>query len=217
MRPLEIYREVMRTVARRRAGACWPGAAAGIGCGMLEQRTAAWSAKVESAYRSLGREIWALLYAQCTDPERASDALQEAFARLQEQNGAPIRDVRAWLLHVGRNCLRDMARRQRVRAHSASNLDHVAGPQVEPSAVIEHEEMQAVVRESLSRLRSEDREVLVLRYAMGWSSQRIGETLEVGAAAIDMRLSRARRRLGELLEQAGLNEKAELSNADTDG
>lgn len=172
---------------------------------MSDERTTQWSAKVESAYRSWGRELWALLYAQCTDPDRASDAVQEAFVRLQEQNGTPIRDVRSWLLHVGRNWLRDVARRQKVAARTVGGLDHVPTSDLEPSAVAAREELHARVRDALGQLRGDDREVLVLRYAMNWPSQRIAETLGVTATAVDMRLSRARRRLAEILEQAGVD------------
>jgi DNA-directed RNA polymerase specialized sigma24 family protein len=57
---------------------------------MLEQRSSELSAKVETICRDQGRELWALFYAQCCDSDRAYDALQEAFQRLYQQNGAPI-------------------------------------------------------------------------------------------------------------------------------
>ncbi|MBW3539038.1 MAG: RNA polymerase sigma factor [Planctomycetes bacterium] len=172
---------------------------------MAAKRATGWSAEVEAVYRTQGRELWALFYAYCNNADRAHDALQEAFARLQEQNGTPIRDMRAWLLRVGRNWLRDVARRQKVAARSVDFLDGVsAGGGGEPSEAAERAELFAQVREALGRLKTEDREVLVLRYALGWPSQRIAETLDVRAAAVDMRLSRARRRLAELLEDIGV-------------
>lgn len=156
--------------------------------------------RTEDAYRMLGQELWALLYAHCCDAERAYDALQEAFLRLEEQNGTPIADLRAWLLTVGRNWLRDVARRQRHSAESLMSLDHLPGPQAEPSTMAAEAELHRQVRDELKRLRVTDREVLVLRYALGWSSQRIAAVLGSTATAVDMRLSRARRRLAELLD-----------------
>ena len=167
---------------------------------MAKRQSSAWSAEVESLYRSQSRELWALFYVQCSDRERAHDAVQEAFTRLQEQNGDPIRDKRAWLLQVGRNWLRDVARRQRVAARSVESLDYLIGTQQDPSSILEQDELHSRVREALSRLRTEDREVLVLRYALDWSSHRIGMALNITSAAVDMRLSRARRRLAEILE-----------------
>jgi RNA polymerase sigma-70 factor (ECF subfamily) len=164
----------------------------------------AWPAEVSALYARLGRELWALYYTQCSDPDRASDALQEAFLRLQQYQGAPIQDLRAWLLQVGRNWLRDVARRERVAARPAEHLDALAGGAAEPIASVLDDEVQGVVREALDRLRADDREVLVLRYALGWPSIRIADVLNSTAAAIDMRLSRARRRLAEILTELGL-------------
>lgn len=170
----------------------------------------AWTAEIEAVYRSDGRELWALFYAQCNDPDRAYDAVQEAFTRLQEQNGETIRDARAWLVRVGRNWLRDVARRQRIAAKPTDGLDSL--PFVErngrddPRRQLEHEELLEQVREGLAHLKEPDREVLVLRYALGWSSQRIAKVLESSPSAVDMRLSRARKRLARYLESIGANE-----------
>lgn len=159
---------------------------------------------METAYRERGRELWALFYAYCNDADRAEDALQEAFTRLHEQNGTPIRDLRAWLLQVGRNWLRDVARRRKVAARPSDNLDGLQGAGVEPATSLEERETHEVVRESLDLLKPDDREVLILRYSLNWSSKYMAEVLETSPAAVDMRLSRARRRLAELLEQRGL-------------
>lgn len=170
---------------------------------MAKRPTSVWSAEVESLYRSQARELWALFYVQCCDRERAHDAVQEAFTRLQQQNGSTIRDKRAWLLQVGRNWLRDAARRQKVAAKSVETLDYLPHSDVDASSLLQQAEQQSRVREALSRLRSDDREVLVLRYAMDWSSNQISTALNISSAAVDMRLSRARRRLAEILGHAG--------------
>ncbi|MGH7199876.1 MAG: RNA polymerase sigma factor [Planctomycetaceae bacterium] len=172
---------------------------------MADERVGAWSATVQQVYERHGRELWALFYAHCSDADRAHDALQESFVRLQGYEGAPIQDLRAWLLRVGRNWLRDVARRQRVAARPVEHLDALAGTKdAGPAALLEGEERQTKVREAMALLREEDREVLTLRYALDWSSQRIAEVLETTSTAVDMRLSRARRRLADLLEQSGL-------------
>ena len=169
---------------------------------MSEQRSSELSAKVETIYRDQGRELWALFYAQCCDSERAYDALQEAFLRLYQQNGAPIRDMRAWLLQVGRNWLRDVARRQKVAARPTEHLDTLAGSRQEPSSDVEDQELHSQVRKELAHMKLEDREVLVLRYSLGWSSNRIATALNSTTSAVDMRLSRARKRLAEKFDKA---------------
>jgi RNA polymerase sigma-70 factor (ECF subfamily) len=176
---------------------------------MATRQSSAWSAEVESLYRSQARELWALFYVQCCDRERAHDAVQESFTRLHEQNGTTIRDKRAWLLQVGRNWLRDVARRQKVAARSVESLDHLPDIDREPSSILEHVELQSRVREGLNRLRTEDREVLVLRYALDWSSNRMSLALNISSAAIDMRLSRARRRLADILGNTGVGHESD--------
>lgn len=162
------------------------------------------SQRIEQLYKDQGRELWALFYAHCSDPERAYDALQESFLRLQAHTGEPIRDVRAWLLRVGRNWLRDVARRKSSSTRLTDKLDEQSAEPLEPSSLLEGRELRAEVRKALKELKVEDREVLVLRYALGWSSNRIAQTMDSSAAAVDMRLSRARRRLGVILEEAGV-------------
>jgi RNA polymerase sigma factor (sigma-70 family) len=161
---------------------------------------AAW---IEAAYDDHARELWAVFYTQCSDPELAREALQEAFVRLQTQDRTVLRDVKAWLTRVGGNWLRDVARRRRYAAKPAGVLGEFAAERPAPLERMEADETQARVRACLAKLKHDDREALVLRYALDWSSARMGEVLGVSAAAVDMRLSRARRRLAELLRDDG--------------
>ena len=161
------------------------------------------TAWVQSVYDEHARELWAVFYAQCCDPDLARDAVQEAFLRLHSQDREDLRDVKAWLVRVGRNWLRDVARRKRHAARPADFLDAFSGDPADPLERMEAAETQSRVRFCLSQLREADREALVLRYALGWSSARMATVLGVSATAIDMRLSRARRRLAEQLRDDG--------------
>lgn len=172
---------------------------------MSDEQTTKWSATVEAVFRAQSRELWALFYAQCSDADLAYDALQEAFARLQAYTGPELRDMRAWLLRVGRNWLRDVARHRRIAANPVDYLDETVGGTNDPASIVEHHELQDQVRAALDCLRPDDRKILVLRYALAWPSSRIAETLELSTTAVDMRLSRARRRLADLLQQAGVD------------
>lgn len=175
---------------------------------MTNQMTARWSAKVEAVYETQGRELWAMLYSQCCDPEAAYDALQEAFTRLHQQNGTPIHDVRAWILRVGSNWLRDAARRRKATSREFEQLDSLPGKSDDPGFQLQQKELFAGVRKALATLRDEDREVLVLRYALGWASHRIATALNTTSSAVDMRLLRARRRLAEIFKEAGIDHES---------
>lgn len=158
---------------------------------------------IEEFYREHSRELWALFYAQCSDPERALDAMQEAFLRFYDYSGAPIRDPRAWLLRVGQNWLRDVARKKSSSCRLLPAMDEFEN---RPTAVedrLRFEEQQGQIRDALRDMNEDDRKVLVMKYAMDWSTAQMATVLDCSTAALDMRLSRARRRLAEILTDRG--------------
>jgi RNA polymerase sigma factor CnrH len=158
---------------------------------------------IESYYREHSRELWALFYAMCSDAERAYDAVQEAFLRYYDYSGEPVRDLRAWLLRVGQNWLRDVARKKSSSCRLLPGLDDLTGQVDDPEALMALSERQAQVRVALQELNEDDRKVLVMKYSMDWSAAQMAAVMDCSPAAIDMRLSRARRRLAELLVEQG--------------
>ena len=159
--------------------------------------------ELDILYRENSRELWAIFYSQCSDPERAYDAVQEAFLKLHSYSGEPIRDPRAWLLRVGQNWLRDVARRKSSSCKLSATLDEMANDRFAPEDILASEENRDAIREALQQLLEDDRKVLVMKYALDWSSAKMAKAMGCSAAAIDMRLSRARRRLAEQLGEQG--------------
>lgn len=160
---------------------------------------------VAECYREHSQDLWTFFYRLCSDPERAWEAVQEAFLRLQGPAAKDIRDERAWLAHVGRNWLRDFSRRKQNGEVAAESLAWVTSPSLDPVGSVVRDELREQVGIALGTLRSDDREVLLLRYALGWQSVRIAEVLGIQVAAVDMRLMRARQRMAVALEKLGVN------------
>jgi RNA polymerase sigma factor (sigma-70 family) len=158
---------------------------------------------LDKYYREHARELWALFYAMCSDAERAYDAVQEAFLRYYDYKGEPVRDLRAWLLRVGQNWLRDVARKKSSSCRLLPGLDDMVGRPDSPDDVLALNERQEQVRGALQELNEDDRKVLVMKYAMDWSAAQMAAVMDCSPAAIDMRLSRARRRLAEILVERG--------------
>ncbi|HIE96053.1 MAG TPA: sigma-70 family RNA polymerase sigma factor [Planctomycetes bacterium] len=158
---------------------------------------------LDAVYRENSRELWAIFYSQCSDPERAYDAVQESFLKLHAYTGEPIRDPRAWLLRVGQNWLRDVARRKSSSCKLTSTLDEMSNERFAPEQILASDENRDAVRGALQQMLEDDRRVLVMKYALDWSSAQMAKVMACTAAAVDMRLSRARRRLAELLEEQG--------------
>lgn len=161
------------------------------------------TAELDDIYRENNRELWAIFYSQCSDPERAYDAVQESFLRLHAYRGEPIRDPRAWLLRVGQNWLRDVARRKSSSCKLTPTLDEMANEKFAPEDILASDENRGAIREALLLMLEDDRKVLVMKYSLNWSSAQMAKVMMCSPAAIDMRLSRARRRLVEVLEEQG--------------
>lgn len=159
--------------------------------------------ELDELYVQHSRELWAIFYSQCSDPERAYDAVQESFLKLHRYEGDAIRDARAWLLRVGQNWLRDVARRKSSSCRLSPSLDEIARANVSPQDVMSQDENRMAMREALSGLIEDDRRVLVMKYSLNWSSAKMAVVMDCSPAAVDMRLSRARRRLAEQLEEQG--------------
>jgi RNA polymerase sigma-70 factor (ECF subfamily) len=158
---------------------------------------------IDQYYRQHSRELWALFYAMCSDSERAYDAVQEAFLRYYDYRGEPVRDLRAWLLRVGQNWLRDVARKKSNSCGLLPGLDDFAGRKESAEDILALSERQEQIRNALQELNEDDRKVLVMKYSMDWSAAQMATVMACSAAAIDMRLSRARRRLAEVLLEQG--------------
>ncbi|MCA9034887.1 MAG: sigma-70 family RNA polymerase sigma factor [Planctomycetaceae bacterium] len=158
---------------------------------------------LNSYYKSHSRELWAFFYAQCSDAERSYDAVQEAFLRFYDYKGEPIRDPRAWLLRVGQNWLRDVARKKSSSCRLLPAMDDMVSSPAAPESGIDFSEKQTSVREALKLMNEDDRKVLVMKYSLDWSTAKIAIAMNSNIAAIDMRLSRARRRLAEILVEQG--------------
>jgi RNA polymerase sigma-70 factor (ECF subfamily) len=78
------------------------------------------------------------------------------------------------------------ARRQRLGSED---------PGLSPVSWLLHDERRGLVQQALGRLPPRDADLLVLKYAEGWSARELAGRLGVKTAAIEARLHRARGRL----------------------
>lgn len=108
-----------------------------------------------------------------------------------------------WLVRIGINTTRSHQRRQSLRRRFFGAGEDECGAEA-PTAdtPISGEPLDAriaAVRSAMARLRHADREILVLRYLEQMPIESLAADLAVTRNALDARLSRARRRLRELL------------------
>ncbi|HZZ80769.1 MAG TPA: sigma-70 family RNA polymerase sigma factor [Gemmataceae bacterium] len=165
-------------------------------------------AAFEEVYDRHSREVWALVYARWLNADIALDIMQETFLRLwkQWQEGSEIVNPRAWVLRVARNLAEDYAKSafRRNGTQAPQTMNGVEGRDLLPLEGMTRDETFGQLRKELERLAPADREILTLRYALDYDTNKIAEMLEINATAVHMRLSRARQRLAERLTAQGV-------------
>ncbi len=144
------------------------------------------------------RSALAVAYAQVHDAHRAGDAVQEAFLRAWQELPRLQEAARfgGWLMQIVRNAAIDLRRRART---TVSEFPTLAARDADPSVASEQSDTAAAIQTALASLDETTRAAVTLRYFDGRSAKEIGELLDLSPAAVDMRLSRARGQLRDLL------------------
>jgi len=156
-------------------------------------------------YQRYHNPIVALAYAQLGDKHAAEDAAQEVFA-------IACRDLRslrerekfgAWLGGICRNVTRQMLR---VKTRTAPLPSEPA--ETSSDGPSEREEQWDAVRRAVWRLPTDERELIVMRYFNGFSQARISQVLDLTPAAVNGRLTRAKRKIAQLLKRDGFGSES---------
>lgn len=137
----------------------------------------------------------------------AEDAVSETFARLirSPRRPTPARDLagdpdRAWVFGIARNVIREQRRWK--RRHPTDSTDVALGfdrtqPGLEELAS-DREELEAL-RTAIEGLREEYRQVILLRFAAGLTSEETGQVLGKSAGAVRIQQLRALEQLKDRL------------------
>ncbi len=144
-------------------------------------------ARIERAYREQSRKMWRALLGYTGDPEIASDALAEAFARALRHEGA-IRDLPAWTWRVAFRVATLELRRQRAAPLAP-----------DPTAYV----MPEPIPELMSALRGlspNQRLAVVLHDYADRPTAEVAAIIGCSRATVYVHLSQGRHRLRNLLE-----------------
>ena len=156
-------------------------------------------------YQRYHNPIVALAYAQLGDKHSAEDAAQEVFA-IACRDLRSLRDrakFGAWLGGICRNVTKQMLR---IRARTAPLPGESAG--IADDGEPEREEQWDAVRRAVWKLPEAERELIVMRYFDGFSQARISQVLDLTPAAVNGRLTRAKRRIADCLKRDGFGSES---------
>lgn len=143
-------------------------------------------AELERLYRERRGRMWQAVFAFAGDPEVASDAVAEAFSQALRR-GEEIRSPERWIwrtiFRIAAGELKDRRRHVVMRVDDTYEMDDLT--------------RDLVV--ALAKLSEKQRAAVVLHHAVGYPAKEVAEILGSTTAAVHVHLSRARRRLRELL------------------
>ena len=164
------------------------------------------------------RELHVHCYRMLGSFEEAEDLVQETFLRAWRGRAGLERAewFRAWLYKIATNACLDKIKRDDRRVPSLGSFRdvpwlqpypdrlleeaEVAPPAEEPhTAVIERETIELTFLAVIQLLPPRQRAVLILRDVLDWSAREVADVLEIGVAAVNSALQRARATLREHL------------------
>jgi RNA polymerase sigma factor (sigma-70 family) len=155
---------------------------------------------IEAIARNSYGQLIAYIAARSGDVAEAEDALSEAFVAALEK--WPVEAVpekpEAWLLHVARNRIIDVARRQQVRQKSEAFLQQIAEEAHSVAETREHfpdERLNLLFVCAHPAIDPAARTPLMLQTVLGVEADRIASAFLVSPAAMSQRLVRAKNKI----------------------
>ncbi len=166
----------------------------------------------ESAYATLYDQhaamIYRLTYSLLQHKEDAEEVLQDcfeyAFRRLHKYD-ARKSAFKTWLYQIAVSRSRNKRRRKQLRSFSINQLvsQDICDPDMPtPDEILEMNDRQRLVWQTLARLSPKLKETAVLRYYEGMTYAEIGAILGIPAKTAESRMRLANKSLRKLLAEA---------------
>jgi RNA polymerase sigma-70 factor (ECF subfamily) len=147
--------------------------------------------------------LYRIAWAWCHDSHLADDLVQETLARalakldtLREESRLQV-----WLTQILANLYRDQFRRP--PAETGLETDALA-TEDDPEQAANRTQLIVRTREAIEKLKDDQRQVLTLVDVAEFSYADTATILDVPVGTVMSRLSRARRRIREILEKQGI-------------
>jgi RNA polymerase sigma-70 factor, ECF subfamily len=158
------------------------------------------------------RAALAVAFGVLRDGDAAGDATQEAFLKAWQKLDTLKDDGRfgPWLVGIVRNVAMDHRRKRKPGVGELEENVPCTAPG--PSEELPMRESRDALARAIDRLDETSRAAVLLRYYDDLGSREIGTLLDLSPAAVDMRLSRARQQLREMLKPSGERRTLEVRN-----
>lgn len=156
----------------------------------------------EELYEKYATDVLRVSYFYLGDRQRAEDVCQDVFVRLMTHT-PELEEGRekAWLLKVALNRCRDLWRGAWIKRVVLGSPAFEMIPAPDEHERRDEEEAMMV---AIHQLPAAFREAILLYYYQGYGINEIAQMLDLPEGTISSRLSRARKKLEEILTEGGL-------------
>ncbi len=154
-------------------------------------------------FNALRDELVSTLWFMLGNPDDAQDVAQEVFLRCSRaQDGIPaVQNLRAWIFRVGINAAKDVQRsawRRRVKPLVGADAMPIVDA-VPATRGLEDQETLQQLRQALTHLRPEEKEVFLLRQNGELTYEQIAEIKERPVGTVKTQMRSALQKLRQVL------------------
>lgn len=153
---------------------------------LLERARIFDQAALGEIYDEFSDALFAYAFKQVGDSQTAEDMVAETFKRFLialERGGGPKEHLRAYLYRITHNLITDLYRREPPPSLELDE-ERLVEKSGDPSGIISDLQEVDLVRRALKLLSPEQRQVIVLRFLEGWTSQEIAQVMEKSLGAV---------------------------------
>ena len=152
--------------------------------------------------RCYGERLLMAARRYCARPDQAHDAVQDA-ALAAWKYGEGFRgdgSVDGWLVRLVATACNRMRRGQKNDSSRHVTEVELVDDDVTADTLVARSQMASQLGEALNTLKPDDRAIVILSDAQGWTAKEIAEALEMTPGAVRTRLSRLHAKLRDTLQ-----------------
>jgi len=155
------------------------------------------------AFNNLRDELVSTLMFLLGNRDDAQDAAQDAFVKCwrARESIAEVQNLRAWIFRVGLNAARDMQRSawNRKAKPLMGEETMLVGRDSSPADHLEDQEALDRLRQAITELRQEEKEVFLLRQNGGLTYEQIAEARNAPVGTVKTQMRSALQKLRKML------------------
>lgn len=175
---------------------------------LIDKITAGDQRALQVLYARHGVRIYRFAQRLLRDESAAEDTLSEVFLDVWQQAGRFERrsQVATWLLGITRNKALSCLRRRSTAQLDDEIVEFIEDTSDTPEAALQKQERSEILRECLQRLSPAHREIIDLVYYHEQTVEEVSAIIGVPVNTVKTRMFYARKRMSELLTQAGIDQ-----------